>query len=251
MSSEAVLALIEGDEAAGPQVFLRTHVTPPGAPWDQSRAADLEAMNGAPLSLDLITMSTRRIDNWRPGQPGRFATAYVRSSEVGEALAVTRALGGRMLTFRFEPPAVREQRVRANMLSLGAAGLALVLVLWAVSAALGARARREADLQALEAQAERVEAEARGTAAQARDQALLDAEGLRGRTISAALEDLAWASRARAPAAKVASVRWKDGVFSVEAQGDKTPFVTVDRGVSASPGLRPGHTAWAVDRSQR
>ena len=64
-----------------PQVFARAIVTPPAPPWEQIRAANLEARHGAPLPLAELMHRVKRLSGWAPGRPGRFAVFYVRSKE--------------------------------------------------------------------------------------------------------------------------------------------------------------------------
>ena len=59
-------------ERPQPQVLVRVIVTPPGAPWEQARAAKLDAQHGAPLPISELIHQLRRLAPWAPGRPGRY-----------------------------------------------------------------------------------------------------------------------------------------------------------------------------------
>ena len=141
--------------AVEPKVFVRVIPTPPGMPWDQARAAALEARQGAPLPLIDVAYQVRRLAPWAPGQPGRHAAFYVRAQEVGEALATVQTVDGRSLTVQFVSFAEQRRRsrrlVRLGIVGAGAAGALRGLVML-VS---GARGRAADPARGLRANGER------------------------------------------------------------------------------------------------
>lgn len=235
--------------AKPPQVFVRALVTPPGAPWEQARAARLDARHGAPLPVSELLHQVRRLDRWGPGRSGRYAAFYVRAREFREPFEATVEVDGQPVKVRFGAQAQDLKRLR----SLGAILLVLMLtgaVLGGgVMLALGARGEATAGLQADEqlAQAKLKMAEAfRDRSNQARD---LRALAGAGRPVSEVVGDLTWVATSKTPEARIVGLHWERGLLAVEARGEQPPFLAVDRPIerSARP-LRPGVWLWAVGR---
>jgi hypothetical protein len=239
------------DEAApsgdDPKVFARSISAPPGAPWDQWRAARLEARVGAPLPLTDIVHQLRRLDPWRPGRPAKFAAFYVRASDVGTRLKSEALLDGRWLEVTFVSRAEREHLARRTTLVLLGAGLGALTLVAALVIALGARRDAEDRLASLEQMAAAKERLARTAELQRRESSALAAAGMRGRSLGDYLADLDWMAGAKASGARLQVVHWERGVAAVEARGVTAPFVAAGRIVTkVYKPLRPGVWLWAV-----
>ena len=61
------------DTVEPPQVFVRVFQAPAGMPWEQGRAARLEARHGSPLPIADVMHQVKRLGAWSLGQPGRYA----------------------------------------------------------------------------------------------------------------------------------------------------------------------------------
>ncbi|HEX7761129.1 MAG TPA: hypothetical protein VF459_16605 [Caulobacteraceae bacterium] len=252
MSDVTPLRLVEEDDLAEAppleqKVFVRPFSVVAGAPWDQARAAGLEARLGAPLPLAEVVYQLQRLDPWRPGRPARFAAFYVRSRDVGEALEATLQVDGRRRQVRFV--SAREQARKARgvvSLALGL-GLALAATLGSIAVALSVRADAEGRLANL-APALAAKMKLAKTLDRERKQSqALEIAGLRGRALSDYLSDLAWASAAKAPGSRIDALHWDHGLMAVEAHGDAAPFVAGERQISKiDKPLRPGVWLWGV-----
>jgi hypothetical protein len=253
MAGPAELRVVETDlasaspEATAPTVFVRTIAVPPGAPWDQSRVAGLEARVGAPLPLGEVVYQLKRLNPWRFGQPGRFAACYVRASEVGEDFTTVKEIDGRPVAIQFLSFAERRRRFRSVVATSGAVAATVVLALGALASAFAVRSDLDGRLSALR---QGVALQLREATAQRRlrdqDRALVQAH-VAGHTIGDVLNDLAWASANKVAGAHIDALHWQDGVIGVEVRGDVQPFADGERAVvKADKPLRPNVWLWGV-----
>lgn len=234
-------------EAAAPRVFVRVISTPPGMPWDQLRAARLEARMGAPIPLDGVVYELMRLAAWRSREAGRFAAFYVRSQEVRGRLTTEVEVDGRPIRVSFLSPAEQAHaRRRAGVLA-GALAAAALVVLGALFLALQTHAAASSRLEALEARSGAELHQARKLA-QLKDQArALDQAHMRGRSLTQALDDLALASAAKAPDARIQGFHWDRGYAAVEVRGDSAPLAGLqDRLQKSARPLRPGVWLWVL-----
>ncbi|WP_423306981.1 hypothetical protein [Caulobacter sp. KR2-114] len=235
-------------EAPRQRIFVRPFLAPAGAPWDQGRAAGLEARLGAPLPLAEIVYQVQRLEPWRPGRPARFAAFYARARDVGEALEEVVEVDGQARAVRFVSARVQARKAQ------GAIALALLLGMLAASVGTAfayALVARGADAERLESLTPAVAGKARLAKAldrQRRESRALENGGVRGLALSDYLSDLAWASAAKAPGARIDAVHWDHGLMAVEAHGDQPPFAAGDRQVTKVPKpIRPGLWLWGVE----
>lgn len=230
-----------------PRVFVRTVPAPPGLPWDQARAADLEARMGAPLPLNGVAYQVRRLDGWAPGRPARFAAFYVRAAEIGERLSTTVEVDGAPVDVQFVSERERRRQARTLLTGAGVAGgLAVVLAL-ALLCAVQARIQASARLDTLEQQADSRLRQAQKLAALKLQARALDAAGARGASLVQVLDDLAVVSAAKAPNAHIQAFHWDRGYMGVEVRGDAQPFAAIDRQVQrADKPVRPDVWLWGV-----
>lgn len=230
-----------------PKVFVRALSTPAGLPWDQARAAALEARLGAPLPIGELAYQLRRLDRWSPGAPSRWAAFYIRTEAVGDRFEANPVVDGQPVPVVFTSRAERRRRSRKFLRVATSMGLAIVICLGAGVSALSIRGRAEAEL----ANAEQV-ATARLTLARrlhrlkAQTRAL-DGASLRERNLGTALADLAWAAAAKAPDARLLAVHWDHGLMVFEVKGETVPFTSADRAIKkAEKAVAPGVTLWGV-----
>jgi len=243
---------IEVDEAASsekppPQVFVRALVTPPGAPWEQARAARLDAQHGAPLPIAELLHQVRRLDRWGPGRPGRYAAFYVRAREFRDPFETTVEVDGSPVKVRFGAAAPDLQRLQGVGLVLAALVLCGALLGGGTMLALGARSEAAAQLEAdeqLAATRTRAAEAFRARSYQARELRALVGQA---RPVGDVLGDLAWVASSKTPEARVVGLHWERGLLAVEARGEQAPFMAADRVIERSTRpLRPGVWLWAV-----
>jgi hypothetical protein len=237
--------------AAPPKPFVKVVSTPPGLPWDQTRAAELEARVGAPLPLDKVVYRVKRLEPWQPGHAARFAAVYFRGEELGGRLDATVEIDGRTLSLNFLSRQEGGRRARMLAIAAAAAGVTTFLAVAGIGMALTTRAQATAQLEALEqlvAKRSREVEVRRSLKAQAK---ALDQEGLAGRSLSDFLNDLAWASEAKAPGARIQAFHWDRGYLAVEARGDAAPFVETARRVERyEKPIKPGRWLWSAAEEQ-
>jgi hypothetical protein len=249
MAGDPPLEFQPDDAAPPPQVFVRTFAVPPGAPWTQARAAQLEARHGAPLPLPDLMHRLRRQGGWTPGQAGQYAAFYIRRSDYRMPFETLVDVDGRAHRVSFGAKAQDLSRVRTLILAgVALAGLALLLA-WAGLSALEARSDAANRLDALSHQvATRLR---QGRQAEARSQtaaALARAQG-QAAPAGAVIDDLDWLAHARAPESQILAVHWDHGLMAVESRGETPPVAGTDRELvrSAHP-VRPGVWLWGIRR---
>jgi len=241
----------EAAAPAMPHIFVRALSTPPGAPWEQARAARLDSRHGAPLPLAELMHQVRRLDRWAPGQPGRYAAFYIRAREFREPFESSVEVDGRTVRVKFgasSPDLRRFQGAGAALLAITLCGAIL-----GTGVTLALAARREAETRLA---AEEQLAASRLKLAQAHRDRSNQARDLRAlvghaRPLGEVLGDLTWVATSKTPEARLTGVHWERGLLAVEARGEQPPFLAVDRPIERSPKpLRAGVWLWAVGRPQ-
>ena len=242
----------DGEEAdEGQQVFVRVINTRPGAPWDQSRQAVLEARLGAPSRLADVVYRVRRLEPWRPARTARFAAVYARAEDTREGLRATPTIDGRPVAISFVPPAAQARRLRDAALLGGALAAAIALALLLVTNVASRRAQTDDMLTQAEAvsaarlgQIQRLD----GMQGQSR---ILDQLNLKDQRLSEVLAEIDWASGARSPAAHIQALHWDHGFLAVEADGDRPPIEKLDRPMQRSrQPVRPGVWLWGLPSTE-
>jgi hypothetical protein len=230
-----------------PAVFVRVVPAPPGFPWEQARAAALEARAGAPLPIAEVVFRLRRLDPWRPGAPARFAACYVRAQEAAETFEARVQVEGRSFTLRFTSSRDRDQRARRLGAIAAIAGVTSLLFGLALSTAISVRGDVEARLAAAELSSGHRLRVAKTQDRIYRESRLLETTSGPHRAVRDVLGDLAWLARSKAPTAHIDAVHWEQGYMAVEVRGDAAPFPNADRQVlkSQKP-VRPGVWLWGV-----
>ena len=216
---------------AAPQVFARAVQTPSGFPWDQHRAAELEARMGAPAPISELRYRIVRLEPWTFGQSGRYAALYVRSADMVEGLQVEAEVDGRTVKAVFASPEVQARQMRSRVIYLVGALVISLVVAGALISALAVRADREERLDALEQRTGRVDAQIARLARDKSDARLLQASALGSGRLSEALTDLDWAGKTKAPEAHLQSLHWERGLMTLTTRGPAPPFTASDREV--------------------
>lgn len=230
-----------------PQVLPRTISTPPGPPWEQARAARLEARHGAPLPLAEVAWRLRRLEPWAPGRPGRYVAFYVRERELKARFTTVVEVDGRPIEVEFRPAADQRQQAKVATYVVLAALATGLLGAGATAFALHARSQAEARLADAEQTAAVKLRAARGL--QRRQDAARRLHAAQGASapVAGALADLGWASVARSPDSHILAVHWDHGLLAVETRGEASPFPQAEPGVVRPGGqIRPGVYLWGV-----
>lgn len=239
----------EAEAAVTPQVFVRAFSTPPAAPWEQGRAAALQARHGAPLPISDLVHRVKRLEGWAPGATGRYAAFYVRAAEFTGPFETRVDVDGRSVRVSFGAVAGQFRQAQTAGLIVGAAALAAAVFASGVTLALAARAEANARLEQAEQQLQ-VKRRAALTTQRKADQskALARAVG-QGRPIDQVLGDIAWVTAMKAPEARVEALHWDRGLLAVEVRGEAVPFLNPDRPMQrADKPIRKGVWLWGVGR---
>lgn len=243
---ERVDAAVDAAAVAPPQVFVRTFTAPSGFPWEQARAAQLEARHGAPLPLAELMHRVRRLAPWSPGAVARYAVFYVRRRDYKAPFETTLDVDGLPVRVAFGggPDLSRAQTVAGVAL---VASLIVALVAGGAFMAYAARSEAEGRLAALEQQvAARKRQADRQETDRDRSARLAVARGERGLP-SDVLADVAWLTRSRTAEARIVALHWDRGLMAVESRGSAAPVETVERQVVRSNRpLRPGVWLWGI-----
>lgn len=242
-----MMAPIRPEADPNPPVLARTVETPRGLPWDQARAARLEAGRVAPLPIETMMLKLQRLEPWRHGAKGRFAALYVRKDQVGDGLKAVARLGERTIPVEFRSPRQVKADLRSLVLLAVAGGVAATVCFGAVGAAALRRGETVSELTRLERLAARRLRQAQESAELKRQNTALSALAEPGEPLDEVLADLAWASRNRAPEARIEGFHWRPTAYGIEARGDIAPFTTDDFSKAPRP-LRAGVELWAKRR---
>ena len=247
LNDNAGEASCERPEAEAQRVFVRMITARPGAPWDQSRQAALEARLGAPARSSEIVWRVRRLDAWRPGAEARFAAVYARSEDAKAGLTATPIVDGRRVSVSFAP-AVQQARRLSGLVLAGLASAAIVVCILALGGqVIARRGQLTGALDTVEQASIARLRQAQDLSRLKRQARALDEERLNGRQIGDLLADLTWASMAKSPSAHIQALHWDHGYMAVESQGDAAPFGATDRPVQRSQApVRPGVWLWGV-----
>lgn len=240
------------EPVAAPQVFVRTFQTPAAMPWDQARAANLEARHGAPLPLADLMHRLRRMEPWAPGQSARYAVFYIRRRDYTGPFETLVDVDGQSTRVAFgktgRAAAAKQGRSAGFVVTLGVVA-ALGLASTGGWMAFQARAENEAELSRLEQQAAaklRLARKAQHQRDVVRDLALVRNGAARPEEV---LAEIAWVGRARTPDARLVGFHWDHGLLALEARGEAAPVTLTGGRLERSPKpLRPGVWLWGVSR---
>ncbi len=238
--------------AGEPQVFVCTMTGPAGLPWEQARAAELEARMAAPSVLSALKYRLVRLEPWSFGRPSRFAAVYLRGGDTLPAFETEVLIDGRTIKVAFLSQAARRAQLMRRVREIGVVAAPFALLVAAVMASLAVSADREARIEALEGRAQRAERLGERAGEQRIEARALQGAGARGHTLTDALRDLDWLSRSKAPGAHIQAMHWEGGLMTVTVRGDIPPVRASEREVRrASTPLGPGLWLWGVGPSAK
>lgn len=228
-----------------PPAFVRAIQTPPGLPWDQHRAAELEARAGSPVTDPMIRITIRRLTPWRPRKAGRFEVTYERPAPV-----VIQPFQ-RDPTRSDLPPWLRSDdgRLARWVPGAGVAGAVGLSLMAALVLGQMRQAETATAAAAMEARLAELEIAVSHREATLRNQAVIGSAGLTGRSLETFLDDLGWASRTLSAEADVSRLGWDEAGLTISTSGSENPFGTSDRAVERSGVAPTGATIWRIDEA--
>ncbi len=228
------------------QPFTRVLTTPPGWPWDQSRAAMLEARHTSPLSNDGVNIIVRRLKAWALGEAGEFVAIYLRAGDPLPALGFDIEVRGRTMHVDLPSRAARAEQVKDQAIRIGAVLVMLVVVLGLITLAFERRGALDDRLGDAEVQVAHQAREAHAVARAKQDAEALAELGVAD-GLDKAVGDLTYLTAAHDPAVRLDTFYWSKGFWAVEAHGAEPPLrdSAVILQKSARP-VRPGVWLWAA-----
>lgn len=238
---------IPAQAVATPPVFTKVITTPPGLPWDQSRAARLEAVRAAPMAVAQLTLRLKRMTSWRNGRGGRYLAFYARTNALGGGFRASKTIDGRTLSVDFKSKAQAAAEARLLITLAGVAGAAALLTLTAAITAGAVRHSADKALSELERHSAHELRQAQEISAMKRqNSALLEVESP-GAPLAEVITDLGWTSRMHRVDVPVEAFHWRPAGFGVEVRGEAQPFTGPGAQRTARP-LRPGVWLWVKVR---
>ena len=217
--------------------FTRLVTAPPSWPWDQARAARLEAQHTSPVSGDDVSIVVRRLKPWALGQDGKFVAIYLRGVDIRQGLKFDIDIQGQRLTVDMPSPGQKTAQTQERAWYIGLAGGAIACVLLMGVITVQRRGAEADHLADIENQLQRKAHEAEGVARAKGDAQALAELGLGNRSLDRALSDLKQLSLKHDPATRIDAFYWNKGYWAVEARGTAAPIkdATVPLQRSAKP----------------
>ena len=226
--------------------FTRAVTVPPGWPWDQTRAASLEALHTSPVSGDAVTTLVRRLRPWRFNEPGEFAAVYLRGGAELGGQSFDIQIQGQTLRVEVPSRAKREALMKERLWQIGSAVAIAIIVFAIITIALQRREELEDRLSQAELRVDHQAKEAQAVARAKSDARMLAAMDLKDQGVDAALRDLEYVAFTRETTSRVDAFYWRKGFWAVEAHGDAPPVAAADGLLQRSvKPVRSGVWLWA------
>ncbi len=226
--------------------FTRVVMTPPGWPWDQTRAAMLEARHTSPLSNDGVNIIVRRLKSWAMGEGGEFVAIYLRAGDALPAQGIDVDVRGRSIHIDLPSRAARAEQLKDQVTRIAAVAVMVIVVLALITLAFERRTALDDHMGDAEVRIEHVAREAHAVASAKQDAEALTELGVTD-GLDHAVGDLTYVTAAKDPAARLDAFYWSKGFWAIEAHGAdapiKDPGVTLQK--SPKP-VRPGVWMWAA-----
>lgn len=226
--------------------FTRVVTTPPAWPWDQVRAARLEAQHTSPVSGGDITILVRRLKPWAFNEPGEFVAVYLRAGDAtGDGFDVE--VQGRRLRIDLPSRAKREAMVKERAVQVGCLAVVILAFVGLTMLALQRRAALEERLAQAELRVQRLTRQSQGVANAKADARALAALDVQDQTIDRVVQDLNRVSMSMNTDARIETYYWRKGYWAVEARGDAPPVRGMDAELQKSvKPVRRGVWLWAA-----
>jgi hypothetical protein len=228
--------------------FTRVIATPAALPWDQVRAAELEARHTSPVSGAAgaeLTLVVKRLEPWKPRSAGRFVAVYLRGRVPGEGLSFHVDVQGRPVKVEVASKEAQAEALRRKVWLLGGVAVLSVCLVAQVVMTVQRRAAIEDQLATLEPQVERA-VKLHSTAALAKkDAQALQELDLHGRRAEDLLRAMGVVAATRDPAARIEAFLWDSGDWALEVRGDAPPLRPEGPNLQKAPkAVRRGVGLW-------
>jgi hypothetical protein len=226
--------------------FTRVMTTPPAWPWDQTRAARLEAHHTSPVSGGDITILVRRLKPWAFNEPGEFVAVYVRAGDaVGDGIDIE--VQGRRVRVELPSRAKRDAMLKERAVQIGCVVVLVLAFVGLTMLALQRRASLEERIAQAEVRVQRLTRQSQGLLNAKADARALAAIDVKGQTIDQVISDLNRVSMSMNEDARIEAFYWRKGYWAVEARGEEPPVRGMDGDLQKSvKPVRRGVWIWAA-----
>jgi len=234
--------------------FTRVIVTPAAFPWDQARAAQLEARHTSPVTgavgVDL-TIVVKRLIPWRPRETGRFAAVYLKGGVPPQGLSFTVDVHGQAVKVDLASKAAQASQIRQKAWVAGAAVIVSLSMVFQAGLALKRRAEIEDRLAQIEPQIERATKLNAGTARARQSAQALSELNVQVRRVDDVVDALRTVTISRDSATRIDAFLWDGGDWALEVRGGTSPLRSgsVELEMAPKP-VRRGVTLWVYSQPQ-
>lgn len=237
-----------GTQTGDVRPFTRVIVTPAAFPWDQARAAQLEARHTSPVmgvaGFDL-TIVVKRLGPWRLREAGRFAAVYLKGGVPPQGLSFTIDVQGRPVKVDIASKASQASEWRRRAWAIAAAAIVTLSLAFQVGVTLQRRAHIEDRLAQIAPQIQRARTLNAGLSRTRQNAAALAELEMAGRTVDDVVDALRTVTVSKDPGARIDAFLWDGGDWALEVRGDAPPLKTgsVDLQKAPKP-VRRGVNLW-------
>jgi hypothetical protein len=212
--------------------FVRVFTIPAASPWDQDRAARLNAEAASPLPAPHAAIDVRRLELWSPGQPSRYCAGYLRKSQIKDELRIERFIEGRDVAFTFRSDALTREVRFQRLVDLVIAGMLVIALGLGLVKAINARSETRTALLSEEQSLRGDIARRQEAARDARVAVLLSGLAPEGRGGDDLMRDLSWLARSRRADVQIEDLVWNTGGIMVRTADDSNPIAASDHQVT-------------------
>ena len=197
---------------------------PAAWPWDQMRAARLEAQHTSPVAGDDVSIVVRRLKSWALNEPGKFAVIYLRGGETHQGVKFELDIQGQRLVIDMPSPQQKAELAQQRLWRLILTACIVLSLLLTASLSFKRRAAEAEQIAQLEVRLDRGAKVAEGVERAKADAVALADLGLNHRRMDDALADLRTLSLQRDTTVRLEAFYWDKGYWAVEAHGTTPPI---------------------------
>lgn len=232
--------------------FTRVITTPPAFPWDQEKAAQLDARHTSPMagmSGGGLTIVVKRLKPWRPKESGRFAAVYLKGNVPPQGLSFMVDVQGQPVKVEIASKTTQAAQLRQRAWLLGAIVVVILSLVLQIGLVLKRRAEVEDRLAQLQPQIERMTKLNAGQVKTRQNAQALSELELQGRDVQGVVNALRTVTISRDPSARIEAFHWDRGDWALEVRGEVVPLKAgaVDLQKAPKP-VRRGVSLWVYSQ---
>jgi hypothetical protein len=233
--------------------FTRIINTPPALPWDQERAAKLEAKHTSPISTTAtgqdLTIIVRRLEPWKPRAIGRFVAIYLRGSGHKLGLSFWVDVHGRQVKVDIPSKTGQTEALKQKTWIIASVTIIGLCLFGQAALTINRRSEVASRLDVLEIQTQRLtKQEASVSKAKQNAQALAELN-MTGRTPEDVINALRTVTLSRDTNSRIEAFLWEEGDWALEVRGEATPLKEMSMMKAPKP-VRRGVWLWVKSEKQ-